>query len=229
MEHASLRLKCDNDVLTYRQISKDTIFLSVLRQISHTLFHGIQRRIDLHFLAVDLDLTCIRLVRTVNGTHQFGTSGTQKSCQAHNLTFVDSKIKRFDTAFSSNLFSFDNRFKLLKYFMISLDICQIIKVLAHHLGNQFYSRQFLYRILSNQCTISKNSNPVTDRIYLLKEMRNKDNTNAFFLKTSHQYEKFLNFFIIQRRCRFIQNQNLALHIYRSGNGNHLLLRQRTFL
>jgi len=81
--------------------------------------------------------------------------------------------------------------------MIAFNICKIIKILTHHLGNQHYSRKIFRLIFPNKFTITKNCNPVADCIYLLKEMRNKDNTYTFVTKSSHKYKQLFNFIIIQ--------------------------------
>ena len=58
-------------------------------------------------------------------------------------------------------------------------------------------------------------------------MSNKYNSDTLFFKISHEIEKHINFFVVQRRCRFIQNKNLTFHINRTCNRNHLLNCKRT--
>ena len=71
------------------------------------------------------------------------------------------------------------------------------KEISEAAKKQHYSRKIFRLIFPNKFTITKNCNPVADCIYLLKEMRNKDNTYTFVTKSSHKYKQLFNFIIIQ--------------------------------
>ena len=113
--------------------------------------------------------------------------------------------------------------------MIALDICQVIKIFTHHLRNQHNSWKILCFIFAYQFTVSKDCDPVTDCIYLLQKMCYKDDSYAFLTESAHQNEQFLNFFIIQRRCRLVQDQNLTFHINSTRDCDHLLDCYGTFV
>ena len=131
----------------------------------------------------------------------------------------------------SNTVCFDNRCigEYFFVFMIALDICQVIKIFTHHLCNQHNSRKIFCLIFTYQFAVSKYCDPVTDCIYLLKEMCNKNNSYAFPTKSAHQNEQFLNFFIIQRGCRLVQNQDFTFHINCTCDRDHLLDCNGTFI
>ena len=154
MEHTFFRLKCDNNIFTDRQICDDTIFLSVFRKICHTKLHCIDRSMNLHFFSVNFQFTGIRFISSINCTDKFRTSGSKKSCKSDNLTFVDRHIKRFDRSFMAKSFCLDNRDEFFEFCMISLDICKIIKVFTHHLGNKHNSWQIFDFVFANQFPIS---------------------------------------------------------------------------
>ena len=113
--------------------------------------------------------------------------------------------------------------------MIALDICQVIKIFTHHLRNQHNSWKILCFIFSYQFSVSKDCDSVTDGINLLQEMGYKDNSYSLATKSPHQHKQFLNFFIIQRGSRLVQNQNLTFHINRTCDRDHLLNRHRTLV
>ena len=113
--------------------------------------------------------------------------------------------------------------------MVSLDICQIIKIFTHHLGNQHNSRKIFRFIFSYKFSVSKDCDPVTDCIYLFQEMCDKNNSYAFTAEPTHQHKQFLNFFIIQRGSRLIQNQYFTFHINSTRNRDHLLNCHRAFI
>ena len=54
----------------------------------------------------------------------------------------------------------------------------------------------------------------------------KDYADASAFQVAHQLEQHRNFFVVQRGSRFVENQDLAVHIHGTGNRNHLLYRQR---
>ncbi len=58
-------------------------------------------------------------------------------------------------------------------------------------------------------------------------MCDKDNTYAFGAEIPHQLKEFLNFLLIQRRSRLIQNQNLTFHVNCARDSDHLLHREGT--
>ena len=66
MEHAALSLKGNDDILSYGQIRKDSVFLPILRQICHAKLHGIDWRTDLNFFASDFQLAAVRLVCAID-------------------------------------------------------------------------------------------------------------------------------------------------------------------
>ena len=108
-----------------------------------------------------------------------------------------------------------------------LNLCFVIQFLTKHLGYQLYSRKLLDLIFSDQLTVTKNRDPVADFIYLIQEMRYKDNSYTSGSKVSHKLKQLLYLFVIERRCRLIKNQYFTIHIYGSGDGNHLLDCNRT--
>ena len=203
MKHTFFCLQCNDNIFTNRQICQNSIFFSVLRKICHSLLHCIKRRIDFHFFSFYFNHTTIRFICPINCSYQFRTSRSKKSSKSHYFSFIYSKIERLDAATPSNLFRLNNRFKFFQLFMRTFNICKVIKLFPHHLCNQFHSRKFLHRILSHEFSISKHRNTVADLVYLLQEMSNKDNADPLFTKTTHQNKKFFNFFIVQRRSRFI--------------------------
>ena len=108
-----------------------------------------------------------------------------------------------------------------------LNLSLIVKFLAKHLSYQLYSRKLLNLIFSDQFTIPKNRNPVTYFIYLIQKVRNEDDSYASGFQILHKPEEFLYLFVIQRGGRLIEDQYFTIHIYGSGDGNHLLDCDRT--
>ena len=100
----------------------------------------------------------------------------------------------------------------------------VIQLFSKHLGNELNSREIFDFILTYKLSVSENCDLVADCVYLLKEVGYKDNSNAFCFQVTHHFEQLLNFTVIQRRCRFIENQDFTVHINSTGNGNHLLNR-----
>ena len=231
MEHAFLCLHCNDNVFSYGKISNDTFCLTIFRKICHTQLHGIQRTVDFYFFTIYLQCTTVSFVSSVNGTYQFRTSGSQKTGKTDNLSFINLKIKWPDRSLMSNTLSLNDRSfgEYFFIFVIAFNVCKIIKILTHHLGNQHNSWKIFGLIFSNQLTISKNRDPVTHCIYLLQEMCYEDDSNTFLTKSAHQNKQFLNFFIIQRGSRLIQDQNLTFHIHSTCDRDHLLDRYRTFI
>ena len=199
MEHTTFSLERYNNIFSYRKISNDTFCFSVFRKIRHTKLHSIQRTVDLCFFTFNLKGSSLCFVCTIDGTYKFGTSGTKKSGKTNNLSFVNGKVKWFNGSFMRKPFSFDNRFRfsLFLIFVFAFDIGKVIKVFTHHLGNQHNSWKIFCLILSYQFAVTKNCNSVADCIYLFKEVGNEDNTYTFITKSSHKYEQFFNFIIIQ--------------------------------
>lgn len=112
---------------------------------------------------------------------------------------------------------------------VTVDVCQIIKILAHHLCNQHNSWKIFCLIFSYQFSVTKYCNAVADCIYLFQKMCYENDSYTFLTKSSHQDKQFLNLFIIQRRSRLIQDENLTFHIYGSCDRDHLLDCYRTFI
>ena len=113
--------------------------------------------------------------------------------------------------------------------MGTLDVCQVVKVLAHHLRHQHDPRKILCLIFAYQLSVSENRNAVAHRIDLLQEMGYKYNPHSLSPELSHQDEQLFHLIIVQRGSRLVKNQHPALHIHGAGNSNHLLLCQRTLL
>ena len=53
-------------------------------------------------------------------------------------------------------------------------------------------------------------------------MSNEQDTNASVPQLPHHAEKLLDLIVVEGRGRLIENQNLAVHIDRSRDGDHLL-------
>ena len=109
MEHTFLRLKCDDDIFSYRKICDNSLCFTIFRKICHTKFHGIQRTVNLCFFSIYLECTPVGFVCTVDGTNQFRTAGTKQSGKSDDFSLIDLEIKRFDRSFMSKSARLDHR------------------------------------------------------------------------------------------------------------------------
>ena len=89
LEHASRRLQGDQNVLADRQIANNAFVSTVLRGVCDLVAQCRVRIGDTGLLAFELVRTGIRLVRTVQQSAEFGSSGSQQACEADNLAWVD--------------------------------------------------------------------------------------------------------------------------------------------
>jgi len=60
-------------------------------------------------------------------------------------------------------------------------------------------------------------------------MRDEQDADTLFLQGPHQIEQLFDLFFVQGRGRLIQDQDLAVHADRTGDGDHLLNGQRKVL
>ena len=73
---------------------------------------------------------------------------------------------------------------------------------------------------------TKDRDPVADLIDLFEKMRDEDDAYAPLLQLAHQLEQHGHFLVVQRGGRLVQDQHLAFHVHRAGNGHHLLHSER---
>ena len=76
-------------------------------------------------------------------------------------------------------------------------LLKVIQILSHHGSDQLDAGKVRDGILPDKMTVAKNRNPVADRIDLLQEMRNENNTDSLVSQSSHQHKELLHLFIIQ--------------------------------
>ena len=112
---------------------------------------------------------------------------------------------------------------------VRLDGGQVIEVLTKHRRNKANPRQLRHRIGTDQTSISENRDGIADLIDLFQEMRDKDDADALLLQRAHHRKQLLNLLVIERGGRLIQDQHLRVHIHRTGDGHHLLQRDRIVL
>ena len=168
------------------------------------------------------------MIRSEDGAHALASSGSQKAGEAVDLALVDVEIEGLDSGVAVKTLHLEDRklsFLSLVGLVFAVDVGQVVQLLAQHLGYQLYPGQILNLILSYQAAVAHNRDAVADLIYLVKEVGDKDNSHASCAQVPHQLKELLYLLLIQGGSRLIQNQHLAVCVYGSRDGNHLLHRQ----
>ena len=106
--------------------------------------------------------------------------------------------------------------------VILLDVGHFVQILTQHLGDQLHSGQILNDVLAHQLAVPQHGDPVADLIDLLEEVGDEDDAHALLLEVEHQLEELLHLLLVERRGGLVENEHLALHVHRPGDGHHLL-------
>jgi hypothetical protein len=73
-------------------------------------------------------------------------------------------------------------------------------------------------------TYPQDGDPVADLIDLLQEVSDEDDAHPLGAQVPHQAEELLDLLLVQRGGGLVQDEHLAFHVHRPGNGHHLLHR-----
>ena len=106
--------------------------------------------------------------------------------------------------------------------MILLDVGHFVQILAEHLGDQLHPGQILNDVLAHQLAVPQHGDPVADLIDLLEEVGDEDDAHALLLEVKHELEELLHLLLVERGGGLVENEHLALHVHRPGDGHHLL-------
>ena len=198
--HSLHHLQREDDVVPHGEVGDDAVPLAVLGQVADAVLHGVERFTDLHMLSVDTDRTARGGIGAEDGAHALAAG------EILSLVVVHAVLSRGRRVF--------------------LDDRQILQILADHLLHQLHLRQVPDRIFADELAVAQDGDLIADRVDLLEKMRDKDDAHASGLQVPHQREEHFDFLVVQRRGRLIQDQDLALGVYRAGDGDHLLNGER---
>ena len=82
------------DILSYTELGNDAVTLSVLRQISDTVLHGVDRTRDLNGLSLDLNIASVYLVRAENGSYALASARSEQTGKSVDLSLMYAEIER---------------------------------------------------------------------------------------------------------------------------------------
>ena len=151
------------------------------------------------------------------------TPGSEKSCNAKDLTRMDLKADLFKAISQTQVFHLQDC-----SVMVDLLRCEgcFLQLSSGHIINKLFIIDILCRISYHKLSISENSKLICNFKYFIQFMTDKQCGNSFFLQLSDYLEQLVNFLSCQCRGRFIHNDQLGIVQDRSGNGDQLLIRHR---
>ena len=179
------------------------------------------RILQIHFGSFLSDLSLGGLLGAEEHLCRLGTSAAQKACKPEKLALFYGHADVFDLAGNADMLGFQHVlgvFFHIRAFQVEDDV----DIFTDHLCDELDLVQFVNTIGSDQMSVPQDGHPVGDFIYLIQEMGDEDDPHSFGFQLPHYFKQKLDLVVIQRRGRFVQDQDLRLYIDSTGDGDHLL-------
>ena len=224
MEEAVEHLAGEDDVVAHGKIADDAVALAVLGQVADAVLHGRERRGDLHQLAAHLDRAAGHVVRAEDRADGLAAAGAEQARKAVDLALADGEIERAHAGRAGKPGRLIDDLCVLQRVLgaFGLDLRQIVELLAEHLGHELHARQLRDLVLADELAVAQDRDAVADGVDLLEEVRDEDDADAAGLEVEHELKELFDLLLVQRRRRLVEDEHLALHIDRAGDGDHLL-------
>ena len=218
-EEALHHLEGQDDVFPNAEFTHDTVALSVLRQVSDTLLHGVQGLAYLYFLTVHPDAAAGDVVGAKDGADTLTAPGAQQPGKAVDLALTDGKVEGLDACVAAQGFRLQHGLVHVdrRAAHLALDVGHVVQLLAQRLADQLDPWQVLNDVFTHQLAVPQNGDPVTDLIELLQKVGDEDDAHALGLQVPHQAKELLYLLLVQGGGGFVQNEDLTLHVYRPGD------------
>ena len=123
----------DIDVFCYRKIRDNALQLAILRNEDDSLFHRIMWGMNRKLAAFEINLATFHMIGTDNGSHQFGSTRTNKAGKAEDLTLSKCKGGRLHII-GGYIFHFE---KHIADFLITIETAVDVTEITtdHHLDH----------------------------------------------------------------------------------------------
>ena len=184
---------------------------------------------NLDLLALDLEGAGLGAVRAVDGARQLASAGAQKAGQADDLAAAELEVKGLDLAGVAEALGVDELLAGGGQAALGLDGGQVVEVLAHHGGDELDAGEVCDGIFAHQRAVAKHGDAVAHGVDLLQEVRDEHDAHALVAQAAHQGEELFHLHIVQGGGRLVEDEHLAVHVHRAGDGDHLLHGQGVFL
>ena len=164
------------------------------------------------------------MVRAENRADGLAAAGAEQAREAVDLALADGEVERAHTGRAGKPGGLIDDLCVLQcvFRAFGLDPGQIVELLAEHLGHELHARQLRDLVFADELAVAQDRDAVADGVDLLEEVRDEDDADAAGLEVQHELKELFDLLLVQRGRRLVENEHLALHIDRAGDGDHLL-------